>query len=93
MMEGHVDPKIKKQRVKDVMELQKPLTQQYQKSLTGKRVRMLAEKCEKGISYGYCREYVYIAVKEELKTGDLYDVIIDDVSEEGVSGHVAEQTV
>lgn len=88
-MEGHVDPKIKKQRVKDVMELEKPLTLNYRRSLIGKKVKLLVEKNENGRSYGYCREYVYITVDQMLKTGELYDVIIDDVSEEEVSGHVA----
>ena len=88
-MEGHVDPKIKKQRVKDVMELEKPLTLNYQRSLIGKKVKLLVEKNENGRSYGYCREYVYITVDQMLKIGELYDVIIDDVSEEEVSGHVA----
>ena len=88
-MKGHVDPKIKKQRVKDVMELEKPLTLNYRRSLIGKKVKLLVEKNENGRSYGYCREYVYITVDQMLKIGELYDVIIDDVSEEEVSGHVA----
>ena len=88
-MEDHIDPVIKKQRVKKVMELERPLTMKYRQSLIGKKLVMLAEKCDEGISYGYCREYVYIAVNEELNVGELYDVIIDDVSNEGVIGHVA----
>ena len=88
-MDGHIDPKVKKQRVKDVMELQKGITLNYRSSFIGKTVKVLIEKIEEGRSYGYCRQYIYININQVLNVGELYDVIIDAVNEEEVSGHVA----
>ena len=50
---------------------------------------MLIEKCNGGISSGYCRQYIYIDIDQKLEVGRLYKVIIDQVSLEGVKGHAA----
>ena len=47
------------------------------------------EKTEDGYSYGYSKEYIYTKIDSVLNIGDIYDVIIDDTSDE-VTGHVAE---
>ena len=88
-MEGHVDPKIKKKRVKEVMELEKSYTKDYYSSFIGKKVEVLIEKCANGISSGYCKQYIYVDIDADLSVGEIYDVIIDEVNEEGVKGHVA----
>ena len=88
-MDGHIDPKIKKDRVRQVMELEKEYTERYYSSFIGKSVDVLIEKCNGGISSGYCRQYIYIDIDQKLEVGRLYKVIIDQVSLEGVKGHAA----
>lgn len=88
-MDGHIDPKIKKDRVRQVMELEKEYTRRYYSSFIGKSVDVLIEKCNDGISSGYCRQYIYIDIDQKLEVGRLYKVIIDQVSLEGVKGHAA----
>ncbi|MBQ6216381.1 MAG: tRNA (N(6)-L-threonylcarbamoyladenosine(37)-C(2))-methylthiotransferase MtaB [Erysipelotrichaceae bacterium] len=88
-MDGHIDPKIKKDRVRQVMELEKEYTERYYSSFIGKSVDVLIEKCNDGISSGYCRQYIYIDIDQKLEVGRLYKVIIDQVSLEGVKGHAA----
>ncbi len=87
-MEGHIDPKIKKARVKAVMDLEKEISEGFRKTFVGKTVKVLIERTKDGFSYGYCRQYFYVKVNGELNIGDLYDVVIDSVNEE-VYGHVA----
>ncbi|MBQ1899947.1 MAG: tRNA (N(6)-L-threonylcarbamoyladenosine(37)-C(2))-methylthiotransferase MtaB [Erysipelotrichaceae bacterium] len=88
-MDGHIDPRIKKDRVRQVMELEKEYTRRYYSSFIGKSVDVLIEKCNGGISSGYCRQYIYIDIDQKLEVGRLYKVIIDQVSLEGVKGHAA----
>ena len=88
-MDGHIDPKIKKQRVKEVMELERGFTKEYYSSFIGKSVDVLIEKCENDISSGYCKQYIYIDIAENLPVGSIQKVIIDEVNEQGVKGHAA----
>ncbi len=81
-MDGHLDSRIKKQRLKKVMEVQKPITQAYRKSFTGKDVKVLIERSDDGYSYGYTREYVYTKVKGTYPAGELLDVRIISVDDE-----------
>ncbi|MBO7677884.1 MAG: MiaB/RimO family radical SAM methylthiotransferase, partial [Erysipelotrichaceae bacterium] len=81
-MDGHIDPKIKKQRVKDVMELEKEYTQKFHERFLGRDVRVLIEKCEDGYSYGYSKEYIYTKVKGIHEIGRIIDVRIDNTEKE-----------
>ncbi|MCR4634026.1 MAG: tRNA (N(6)-L-threonylcarbamoyladenosine(37)-C(2))-methylthiotransferase MtaB [Erysipelotrichaceae bacterium] len=88
-MDGHIDPRIKKGRVKQIMDFEKSYTRDYYSSFIGKKVEVLIEKSNNGISSGYCKQYIYIDIDEDLTVGEIYDVIVDEVNEEGVKGHVA----
>ena len=81
-MEGHIDPKIKKQRVKDVMNLEKEYTRKYHESFINKKAKVLIEKNDDEYSYGYSKEYIYTKIKGRYPIGDIIDVIIEDVGEE-----------
>ena len=87
-MSGHIDARIKKERVRKVMDLERPLTEEYRKRFTGKKVKVLIERNDDGYSYGYARQYFYVKVKGILETGEIYDVIINEVNDE-VIGSVA----
>jgi len=88
-MDGHLDERIKKQRLKVVEALQSVYTKKYHDRFKGRKVRVLVEKHNNGFSYGYSREYIYTRIDGELNIGDIYDVVIDDTTTE-VYGHVAE---
>ena len=88
-MEGHIDPRIKKARVKQVMELEKGYTGAYHQTFIGKSVKVLVEKNDDRYSYGYSREYIYTKIEGNLEVGELYDVIVDRIENDEVIGHAA----
>ncbi|MBQ3295193.1 MAG: tRNA (N(6)-L-threonylcarbamoyladenosine(37)-C(2))-methylthiotransferase MtaB [Erysipelotrichaceae bacterium] len=81
-MEGHINPKIKKQRVKDVMELQKQYTRKYHDLFLNRKVKVLIEKSDVDYSYGYSKEYIYTKIKGIHETGKIIDVMIEDTRQE-----------
>lgn len=84
-MDGHIDPKIKKQRVSDVMQLEKDITNEFKNSFIGKNVEVLIERNIDGYSYGYCKQYIYCRVKGNYRIGDIINVTVDkDVLNETV---------
>ena len=87
-MDGHIDPRIKKERVKKVSELEKDIMNSYKESFTGKKVKVLVEKTDDSYSYGYSRQYFYCKIEGLYEIGEIYDVIIDSAKDE-VIGHVA----
>ena len=76
-MDGHIDPKIKKQRVKDVINIQKDITRKYNESLIGKDVDVLIEKCDEEYSYGYCKQYVYLKIEGKYNIGDIVKIKLE----------------
>ena len=91
-MKGHIDPKIKKERVSQVTELDRQLRKKYRDRFLNKDVEVLIERVDENDSFGYSREYIYVRVKGEWPIGSLQKVRIDRCETE-VIGHVAEQTV
>ena len=87
-MDGHIDPKIKKQRVKDVMELQKHYTKRYHDHFLGRIVKVLIEKNDGEYSYGYSKEYIYTKIKGIHETGRIIDVMIEDTKQEVIGSAV-----
>ena len=88
-MSDHIDPQVKKARLKTVETLQAEYTKKYHDRFLGKQVKVLVEKVQNGYSYGYSKEYIYTKINSALSVGDIYNVIIDGTSDE-VIGHVAE---
>ncbi len=84
-MEGHVDPGIKKERARKVSMLQKTITKQIRKELCGRKVKVLIERCENDCSYGYCREYVYVKIKEICPVGQIVDAVITEAEDEVIA--------
>ena len=91
-MKGHIDPRIKKSRVDQVMELDRKLRKNYRNSFINKDVEVLIERSDGTDSFGYSKEYIYVRVRGEWPIGSLQKVRIDQTETE-VIGHVAEQTV
>ena len=75
-MINHIDPKIKKQRVNKIIEIQKDITKEFNMKFLNKNVEILIEKNVDGFSYGYSKQYIYYKVKGNYKIGDIIDVKI-----------------
>ncbi|MBR3228090.1 MAG: radical SAM protein, partial [Erysipelotrichaceae bacterium] len=88
-MSGHLNNDVKKERVNRVLSFQKGITEEFNRSFIGKKLRLLVEKKDEDYVYGYVRQYFYVKAKGDAQIGDLCDVIITAVNEEGVEGYVA----
>ena len=76
----HVSENIKKQRVREVLDLSKRLKSEYAETFIGKRAKVLIEKVEEGRSYGYTGEYLYVEIDTELEHNSLVDVLIKEIN-------------
>ena len=76
-MDNHVDPKIKKQRVNSVIELEKDISKAFNERFISKQVDILIERNIDGFSYGYTKQYVYCKVKGEYPIGDIINVRLE----------------
>lgn len=81
-MDGHIDSKVKKARVKQIIELNETLRNNYYNRFINKKVKVLIERNDDEYSYGYCKEYIYVKVKGIYEIGKLVDVQIDSVDKE-----------
>lgn len=97
-MSGHVPEKIKRQRMHDLMTLQKDISQERQQSYVGRTLKVLIDEKQKDADGVYLgrSEYdapevdgvVYVHTDRKLKAGDFVDVAIDDALEYDLVGHV-----
>ena len=88
-LEGHLDERIKKERLYKVQELEKEYTLKYRSSFLNKEMEMLVEKVSDDKIYGYVKEYFYICTKGKARVGDIVKVTIDEVNENEVLAHVS----
>ena len=76
-MQGHIDPKIKKQRVNRVIELEKEITNKFNNSFIGKDVEVLIERNIDGYSYGYSKQYIYCKIKGNYEIGEIINIKLE----------------
>ena len=88
-MDNHVDEKIKKNRVSEVMKLEEPITYEFKTKFIGQSLKALIEKKDDGYLYGYTKQYFYTKIKGDGQIGDVLDVTIDDVNKDEVLAHVS----
>ena len=84
-MDGHVDPRIKKQRVRTVMDMEKDISLTFKKSFIGKKVRVLIERNDGNCSYGYSKEYIYVKIPGIYDAGKMLDVMIQEAEDEVIA--------
>ena len=85
-MEGHMDESIKKDRVRQVIALEKPISKAYNESFIGKEILVLIERTKNGVSLGHSKEYLDVEVKGELNHNEFYRVLVKSADENGVKG-------
>lgn len=88
-MDGHVDPQIKKKRVKAVEEKEALHTYNYQMSFLNKEVEVLIEKVKDNKSIGYCKEYIQVYVDGKYQIGEIIKCKIVSVSKDKVIGNAS----
>ncbi len=72
-MSGHIDPQIKKQRMKKCVALSDELKETYEKGLVGQIVEVIMETQDGEYTKGYASQYVMVKTKGTLPRG-LYRV-------------------
>lgn len=79
-LEGHVDPKIKKERAKRLLEVSKELENNYFSSFIGRDVVVLVEEFRDGYSYGHTDNYLHVKIDGEIEHNTFVKVRIKEVS-------------
>ena len=85
-MDGHIDERIKKERLKKISDYEKQFTLAYHQSFINKDVEVLVEKTDDNYSYGYTKEYIYVQIEGKYPIGDIIKANIKYVSDEKVVG-------
>lgn len=71
-MPNQVDDKIKKIRVKKLMELSDKLEKEYYDKFKGKDLDILIEECDNNVSIGHTSNYLMVTLNECLTVGEIY---------------------
>lgn len=74
-----IDPVIKKERVDQLLQLNKTLALQYRSNYLNKVVSVLVEKEKNGYLFGHTSNYLEVAFKGNAKENDFVDVLINEV--------------
>lgn len=76
-MKDQIDGKVKKERVKTLLDLSKTLEENYNNSFIGKKESCLIEKVDCKYSYGHCSNYIYLKIPKIYKENEIVDIIIE----------------
>lgn len=75
-MPNQVDESIKKERVKNLMDLSEIMEKEYYNKFVGKELDILVEECDNNVSIGHSSNYLMIRLNEKLEVGQIYKRII-----------------
>ena len=75
-MPNQVDERIKKQKIKSLIELSEKLEEDYYNKFKGKEVDVLIEEKDDNYSYGHTSNYLYVKLPEALEIGNIYKRIL-----------------
>ena len=65
LMEGHLDPKVQKERTTELLTLSKELKEEYEKRFIGKTLEVLVENVKNGFYRGYTSNYLDVYFKSD----------------------------
>ncbi len=89
---NQVTNEVKKERVHRVQELEKEIVLDYRKQFMGRVVHVLAEEIKDGFFEGLSDEYIRVSIRDShIERGKMYPVRIDTITEDGLSGVLAEE--
>ena len=75
-MPNQVDEKVKKERVKKLMDLSEVMGKEYYNKFVGKELDILVEECDNNVSIGHSSNYLMVTLNETLEVGQIYKRII-----------------
>ena len=75
-MPNQVDEKVKKERVKKLMDLSEVMEKEYYNKFVGKELDILVEECDNNVSIGHSSNYLMVTLNEKLEVGQIYKRII-----------------
>lgn len=78
LMDEQVLPKIKKERVKKLIELSNKLEKEYATSFINKEEEVLVETHDDNYSYGHTSNYLKLKLDKNYKRQDLVNVIVSE---------------
>ncbi len=89
-MDGRIPGDLKKRRASELENISKKVSEDYRRSLLGKKLRVLIEKTENGISFGH-DEYYILHEFSGGEEGNIEEVIALSITEEGVVSKIADR--
>lgn len=75
-MPNQVDEKVKKERVKKLMDLSEVMEKEYYNKFVGKELDILVEECDNNVSISHSSNYLMVTLNETLEVGQIYKRII-----------------
>lgn len=72
LMPNQVNEVTKKKRVRELLNLSNKLEQEYYDKFRGKKLDVLIEECDNGISVGHTSNYLCVQLEENLEKGRIY---------------------
>ena len=75
-MPNQVDEKVKKERVKKLMDLSEVMEKEYYNKFVGKELDILVEECDNNVSIGHSSNYLMVTLNKTLEVGQIYKRII-----------------
>ncbi len=88
MKEHFIDDKIKKTRVREVLELSNELEEKYYKKFIGKTMKVIAEYSKDGTYSGHTSNYILVRLNKPVEEGKTVEVTITEVDGTVVNGMV-----
>ena len=83
-----IDPKVKKERVRELLKLSKELEVNYMHKFLNKSMDVLIETSKEGYSFGHTTNYLYVKIIGDFNSGDIINVKITDINYPHVIGEV-----
>lgn len=83
-----LNEEVKKRRVQVLLELSKELEKNYYQKFIGKKLDVITEEYEKEYTVGFTSNYIKVYLKGEYKLNQIFECVIDEISEEKVYAHV-----
>ena len=91
LMSNQIDEKVKKERVKKLIELSKELEQDYLIKYLNKEVEVLVETYSNGLSIGHTDNYIMVKINKEIPHNTLVNVFIKSIKDNYLEGEVYEK--
>lgn len=77
-MSPKVDGNVKKERVKELLELSIELENNFYKNFYNKTLPVLIEEEKEGFYFGHTPNFIRVKVKGDYKTNEIYDVLLKE---------------